>query len=69
MPWTKWTKAQVKAAVAAVGAVEVTADAPADDAKSAAWVLADDLDDTPESAAAPHGVEPVVSPPVASTRR
>jgi hypothetical protein len=56
--WTKWTKAQVKAALAAVGAVEVTADT-GDDDKAAAWVLADDLEDTPASAAAPDGVEPV----------
>ena len=52
--WTKWTKAHVKAALAAVGAVEVSADT-GDDDKAAAWALADDLDDTPESAAAPDG--------------
>ena len=46
--WTKWTKAHVRAALAAVGAVEVSADT-GDDDKAAAWVLADDLDDTPES--------------------
>ena len=56
--WTKWTKAHVKAALAEVGAVEVSADT-GDDDKAAAWALADDLDDTSESAAAPDGVEPV----------
>ena len=45
--WTKWTKAHVRAALAAVGAVEVSADT-GDDDKAAAWVLADDLDDTPD---------------------
>jgi hypothetical protein len=58
--WTKWTKAQVKAALAAVGAVEVSADTGGDDNSIApAWALADDLDDTPEAAGAPDGVEPV----------
>jgi hypothetical protein len=56
--WTKWTKAHVNAALAAVGAVEVTADT-GDDDKAASWALADDLDDTAESATAPDGVEPV----------
>jgi hypothetical protein len=57
--WTRWTKAEVKRALAAAGAVEVTADAGADDDKAPAWVLAGDLDDTPGGDAAPGGVEPV----------
>jgi hypothetical protein len=57
--WTRWTKAQVKQALAAAGAVEVTADAGADDDKALAWVLAGDLDDTPDGDAAPGGVERV----------
>jgi DNA glycosylase AlkZ-like len=56
--WTKWTKAQVKAALATVGAVEVTADTGAHE-NAAAWVLADDLDDTAEVDAVPGGLEPV----------
>ena len=46
--WTKWTKANVRSALAAVGAVEVTADT-GDDPAAPAWVLPDDLDDTPPS--------------------
>jgi hypothetical protein len=42
--WTKWTKRDVKAALAAVGAVEVTAEID-DGEPAAAWALADDLDD------------------------
>jgi hypothetical protein len=61
--WTRWTKGEVKRALAAVGAVEVTADTGADDDddddKAPAWVLADDLDDTPDRGAARNGVEPV----------
>jgi len=45
--WTKWTKGQVKAALAAAGAVEVTVDTGTDD-KSLAWTLADDLEEPPE---------------------
>ena len=56
--WTKWTRAHVKAALAHVGAVEVTA-AISSDETADAWVLPDDLDDTPEVAAAPDGDEPV----------
>lgn len=56
--WTKWTKGNVRAGLAAVGAVEVTTDTGEDPA-AAAWVLGDDLDDTPAEAAAPDGVEPV----------
>jgi hypothetical protein len=56
--WTKWTKGQVKQALATVGAIEVTADTGAED-KAPAWVLADDVDDTPNGRADPAGVEPV----------
>ncbi len=56
--WTKWTKAAVTAALDDVGAVAVTTDT-GDDAAAAAWVLADDLDDTPAELAAPDGVPPV----------
>jgi DNA glycosylase AlkZ-like len=56
--WTKWTKSQVKAALTAVGAVEVTAATGADEI-AVGWVLADDLDDTADTAAAPGGCEPV----------
>jgi hypothetical protein len=45
--WTKWTKADVRAALAVVGAVEVTADT-GDDPAARAWVLDGDLDDTPD---------------------
>jgi hypothetical protein len=43
--WTKWTKANVRAALAAVGAVEVTVDT-GDRGTAPGWALADDLDDT-----------------------
>jgi hypothetical protein len=56
--WTKWTKANVRAALAEVGAVAITTDTGAD-AAAPAWVLADDLDDTPPEAAAPDGLQPV----------
>jgi hypothetical protein len=56
--WTKWTRADVKAALAAAGAVEVTTDT-GDDPAAPAWVLADDLDDTCPVLAAPQGIEPV----------
>ena len=55
--WTKWTKADVRAALRTVGAVEVTTDIGA--AAAPAWVLGDDLDDTPAALAAPNGCEPV----------
>jgi hypothetical protein len=57
--WTRWTKAEVKQALAEAGAVEVTADAGADDDKVPAWVVAGDVDDTAEGDAAPGGIEPV----------
>ena len=41
--WTKWTKADVRAALASVGAVAVTVDGDASGG-AAAWVLADDVD-------------------------
>jgi len=47
--WTKWTKAAVRAALTAVGAVPVTVDGP-DGHVVPAWVLPDDLDDTPAPA-------------------
>ena len=56
--WTKWTKANGRAALVAAGAVEVTTETGAD-AAVPAWVLADDLDDTLTEAAAPDGLEPV----------
>jgi hypothetical protein len=54
--WTKWTKSQVKAALAAVGAVEVTADVGGGE-QVPAWALADDLDDLDDvdDAAGPDG--------------
>jgi hypothetical protein len=52
--WTKWTKASVKAALAAAGAVEVTADLGANETATA-WALADDLEPT----AVPDAVDPV----------
>ena len=55
--WTKWTKADVRAALAAAGAVAVTTDT-GDDPAAPAWVLADDLDDTAVDAAAPTGSSP-----------
>ncbi len=56
--WTKWTKANVRAALSGVGAVAVTTDT-GDDPAAPAWVLPDDLDTTPVDIAAPDGVEPV----------
>ena len=56
--WTKWTKRATAAALADAGAVAVTADT-GDDPAAPAWVLADDLDDTPADAAAPGGEPPV----------
>jgi hypothetical protein len=62
--WTKWTKAQVKAAFAVVGAVEVTAETGVA-AEAVAWALADDLDDTalwdgPEPVALLPALDPTV---------
>jgi hypothetical protein len=56
--WTKWTKANVRAALSGVGAVAVTTDT-GDDPAAPAWVAPDDLDTTPRDLAAPDGVEPV----------
>jgi hypothetical protein len=56
--WTKWTKSDVRAALADVGAVAVSADT-GDDPAAPAWVLADDLDDTPPALAAPGRRPPV----------
>lgn len=41
--WTKWPKAQVRAALAEVGAIGVTVDGP-DGTATPAWLLADDVD-------------------------
>ena len=49
--WTKWTKAQVRAALAAVEAVEVTTDVGGD-TKVPAWLLPDDLEDVADPAVA-----------------
>ena len=46
--WTKWTKAEVRAALRANQAVEVTADVDDTGSTAAAWMLPDDLDDTPD---------------------
>lgn len=56
--WTKWTKANVHAALADVGALEVTVDAD-DGGRAPAWVLPDDLDGTPLDAARRDGRPPV----------
>ncbi len=56
--WTKWTKGEVRTALADVDAVAVTADT-GDDPVAAAWALPDDLDDTPPASAAPDGGPPV----------
>ena len=56
--WTKWTKRTSPTALTDVGAVAVTTDT-GDDPAAPAWVLPDDLDDTPAADAAPNGVPPV----------
>jgi hypothetical protein len=56
--WAKWTKTDVKAALAEIGAVPVTVDT-GDGAAAPAWVLPDDLADTPVDAASPNGAPPV----------
>jgi uncharacterized protein YidB (DUF937 family) len=56
--WTKWTKTQVKAALSAVDAVEVTVDTAHRTAP--AWVLPDDLDDTLEPDARPVSLLPAL---------
>ena len=56
--WTKWTRADARAALADVGAVAVTTDT-GDEPSAPAWVLPDDLDDTPPALAAPEGVPPI----------
>lgn len=58
--WTKWTKADVRAALADLDAVTVTVDVDGTGTSTTpAWVLPDDLDDTLETASAPSGVEAV----------
>jgi hypothetical protein len=56
--WGKWTKAQVRAALADLGAVPVTVDGPGGSLREA-WVLPDDLADTPVEEAHPDGFAPV----------
>lgn len=56
--WGRWTKAQVRAALADLDAVTVTVDT-SDGAAAQAWVLRDDLDDTPVEEAYPDGRAPV----------
>ena len=66
--WTKWSKAQVKTALAAVGAVEVTAEIGVDET-AAAWALADDLDETEMTAAfEPVALLPALDPTVMGWR-
>jgi hypothetical protein len=61
--WTKWTRTDVRAALADVGAVEVTADT-SDDPAAAAWVLPDDLDDTVLTGLPPVNLLPGLDPTV-----
>ena len=56
--WAKWTKRDVTTAFTDVGAVAVTTDT-GDEPAAPAFVLADDLDDTPAADAAPTGAPPV----------
>jgi hypothetical protein len=56
--WTKWTRRDVSTALADAAAVAVTTDT-GDDPEAPAFVLADDLDDTPAADAAPNGAPPV----------
>ena len=61
--WTKWTKADVRAALRANEAVEVTADVDDGGSTAAAWVLPDDLEDTPDPGASVNllpGLDPTV---------
>lgn len=61
--WTKWTKADVRAALADNAAVEVTSDT-GDAPAVAAWVLPDDLEDTPAFLAQdPDGLPPITLMP------
>jgi hypothetical protein len=62
--WTKWTKANVRAALADVDAVAVTTDT-GDEPAAPAWALADDLDKTPPSDdAAPVTLLPSLDPTI-----
>jgi hypothetical protein len=61
--WAKWPKGVVRAALAAVGACEVTADT-GDAGAAPAWVLADDLDDTPFAGPPPVTLLPALDPTV-----
>jgi len=56
--WTKWTKADVRTALANVGAVDVTVEA-GDGHRAPAWVLPDDVEPTPAEAAQRDGRPPV----------
>jgi hypothetical protein len=51
--WTKWTKADVRAALTSVGAVAVTVERGATDGEAAAWVLSDDVEPPATSAQGP----------------
>ena len=61
--WAKWTKADVKAALADVGAVAVTADT-GDDPAAGAWALPDDLDDTVLPGPPPISLLPSLDPTI-----
>jgi hypothetical protein len=61
--WAKWPKGTVRAALVAVGACEVSADT-GDDGSAPAWVLADDLDDTPLDGPPPVTFLPALDPTV-----
>jgi len=61
--WTKWTKAEVRAALRANQAVEVIADLDDAGSTAAAWVLPDDLDDTPDPGSSVNllpGLDPTI---------
>jgi len=61
--WTKWTKAEVRAALRANQAVEVIADLDDAGSTAAAWVLPDDLDDTPNPGSSVNllpGLDPTI---------
>ena len=61
--WTKWTKAEVRAALRANHAVEVTADVDDAGSTAAAWVLPDDLEGTPDPGSSVNllpGLDPTI---------
>lgn len=61
--WTKWTRADVKAALADSDAVAVTLDT-GDDAAAPGWALADDLDDSALDGPPPVALLPGLDPTV-----